>query len=236
MRLLSVLLACFVATAVTAQLAGIGGAVKGITALSGSVAKLSGLPVATVGPVRLSLSTLLALKALGLLKMKLVKVPLLAPVGVATAKFGLLKAKYSLGKTAIVTIGKTKLGLIHLPVKLTAAKLGAIVGGISGAKAGLAAYKVHPKKHSLEPLLLPATTFISELKALMSNFQIPTKNVTIEVEHVPYVIVQHELEESEKPFYGHWPTTTTTSRPAPAYITAASAYTPAPPALSPVYS
>lgn len=224
----------FVSTA-SAHLAQFAGAIEGISALSTSIAGItktflpSGLllPMAAVAPLKLTLPAILGLKALGLLKYKLMmaKAPFLAPVAIASAKFGLLKAKYSLGKAALKTMGKTTVDLFSLPVQLAAGKIGAASGAVAGASAGLAAYKVHSRKDNLKGLAEPALAFLDHSKGLLKKVKTPMKTVTFEVKTAPVYAAP------EAPVY-------TTPTPAyipevPAYVSEAPAYVPEVPAYTP---
>lgn len=243
MRLLYLVFGLLAITTASTHFAGIVGAVKGVTALGDAVSRLvttilpAGLllPFAALGPLKLSLPMLLALKGMGFLKFKLLltKVPLLSPVNIASAKFGLLRAKYGLGRTALSTVGKAKMGLIQLPVKLTAFKLGALAGTTAGAKAGLAAYKARPKMGILKATLLPTTTLFSESRNLLNNISIPMKKITVQIQrdHKRSHAEPEAESGSEEPLYDQ--RHTMAPRPAPAYTPLPFPYTLAPPAYTP---
>lgn len=147
------------------QLQPVGNAIgHGFAELVSNVAKVStlipqGLPV--LGQQPMVVPTVLGLKALGLLKTKMLlgKLPFLAPYGLG---LGLLKAKVAVGKAAMSVAQKTTSATLDVPFKLSAMGVGAVAGAKAGFHAGLGATKNLPKTHLIHPHVIPASSFLKE--------------------------------------------------------------------------
>ncbi|XP_022664499.1 uncharacterized protein LOC111251776 [Varroa destructor] len=236
MRLLVIVnLFLLLIVAASGQLLEVAGATQGLAALSSSLVSLGRvlLPVgllktlALIGPLKLTLPALFGLKALGLLKLKLLlaKAPLLAPLGLSIGKVKLAKAKLGLAKTAASTAANIKLALLELPFKVKAMKIGAIAGAKAGGKTGLFLAQNQPQIQLVDPIVIPAS-------ALLSQNRIPDRPSSLLVHPTSSKGYSMSGPEFKEPLYGREPTMTT-PLPALAYTLKPPAYTPALPAYTP---